>query len=468
MFKAGASRIVITPPVGVELAGDGFGPSVGILDELEAHALFLSHGETSAAIVTTDLLMLGTDTVINVRRRIQETIGIPGENVILSASHSHSTPSLFPLRQWGIVDEAYRCVLEAQLVGLVNMACGNAQEARLGIGLGHVNNISENRRILGGPTDPELPVLRIDEAPGASIASKAASGLSNSLLPPGAPTFLSTHRPPSESIAFGKPIAVLTSFGCHPVTVHSYGNLYSADYPGHLRSVVRSVLGQQTVVMFTLGLAGDINPAGYVRGGTSPAWARQIGSILGCEAARVALDPLYVYEPQVRTACTQVDLPLSPLPPAKDLRKMAEQFAADAIQLEAKGVPWKEASIPAIQRDWAQDALREWEQGQLKRTISCELQALRIGPVGLLACPLELFTETGMAIRQESPADITVFVTNANGGIGYLPTRDAYSQASDYANPQGLAPKVYGIYALAEDAEPQVRQAAFRLLKSLF
>ena len=43
-LKAGAARVIITPPVGVELSGYGFGPSVGILDDLEAQALVLEQG----------------------------------------------------------------------------------------------------------------------------------------------------------------------------------------------------------------------------------------------------------------------------------------------------------------------------------------------------------------------------------------------------------------------------------------
>jgi len=44
---------------------------------------------------------------------------------------------------------------------------------------------------------------------------------------------------------------------------------------------------------------------------------------------------------------------------------------------------------------------------------------------------------------------------------------DAY-QDDDYTNPQGLAPKVYGLYALAPEAEPLFRQRATELLAACF
>jgi hypothetical protein len=85
----------------------------------------------------------------------------------------------------------------------------------------------------------------------------------------------------------------------------------------------------------------------------------------------------------------------------------------------------------------------------------------------VLAAPLEIFTETSLAIKQASPARVTLISSNSNGGVGYLPTRDAYERV-DYTNPEGLAPKVYGIYALAPEAEPVFRQAATRLIGELF
>jgi hypothetical protein len=60
-LNVGTARTAITPPLGVELAGYGFGPSAGVLDDLEAQALYLEGGDTAtgvvaAAIVAADLL----------------------------------------------------------------------------------------------------------------------------------------------------------------------------------------------------------------------------------------------------------------------------------------------------------------------------------------------------------------------------------------------------------------------------
>jgi hypothetical protein len=98
--------------------------------------------------------------------------------------------------------------------------------------------------------------------------------------------------------------------------------------------------------------------------------------------------------------------------------------------------------------------------------VSCELAAARIGSSAVLTAPLEVFTETGLAIRRASPFAVTIIATNSNGGVGYLPAADAY-RSPDYTNPEGLAPKIYGIHALAPEAEPLFRSRSIALLKEL-
>lgn len=429
-WRAGAARTIITPPVGVELSGYGFGPSVGILDDLQAQALVLENGATTVVIVTADLIGFGAELVAAVRQRIETSLGIPGSHVLLSASHTHSGPATEPMRQWGVMDANYMALLEDHLVGLVGVAWRNRQEARIGIGMGRVDNVSENRRRPDGPRDVTVPVWRVDDAQ-------------------------------------GEPMVVLFSLGCHPVSLHSYRNLISPDYPGYARQVIADVLGQHVVSMFVLGTAGDINPAGYVARQTTPRRSRQIGAILGCEVARVALDPAYMQDTTLRVERAVVDLPVEPLPARAELVVVRDRSIAQAEQLRAEGRPYREIAVAEIHRDWASDALQALDSGNIRHSLPCEVWAMRLGNVAAVALPMETFTDTGLAIRAASPAQLTMTISNSNGCIGYLPTAEAY-ETEDYTNPRGLAPKVYGIYALSPGAEPLVRRTAINLVQGLF
>jgi len=265
----------------------------------------------------------------------------------------------------------------------------------------------------------------------------------------------------------GEPIALLFNFGCHPVSLHSYRNLISPDYPGYTREVLSGVLDSGVVAMFALGAAGDVNPAGYVAGQTTPRRSRQIGAILGCEVAKLALGVETLPNPELRAKGAMVEVPLAPLPAEAELWALYERSAAQAAQWRKEGRPFAEVSVAEIQRDWAHDALAALAAGAVSRSRPCELQALKLGGAALLFMPFEVFAETSLAIKEKSPAQPTFLCSVANDTLGYLPTAEAY-EVEDYTNPQGLAPKIYGLYAFAPGAEPLVRQAARELLRSLF
>ena len=363
-FRAGAANVTITPPLGVELAGYGFGLSVGVLDDLEAQTLYLESGDERVVIVTVDLLAVGAEFLAGLRQRAEAEIGVRGDCLLVAASHSHSAPTARSLRQWGQVDASYLRFLGRAILQAIETARNAAADACLGWGEGHLETISQNRRAAGGPIDPAVPVLTL-------------------------------HRR------------------------------------------------------------------------TPPRQARRIGAVLGSEAAKIALDPRLEFSPRLRVLSTVIDLPLAPLPAPAELEQRHRQYSQRAEEAHRAGKPLVETSVLEIERDWAADALAAHASGSLRETMPCEITALRLGPAALLFASLEVFVETGLAIKAASPFSLTVLCTNANGELGYLPTADAY-RVEDYTNPQGLAPKVYGLYAFAEAAEPLFRERASALLQELF
>ncbi len=447
-FKAGAATVTITPPLGVELAGYGFGPNAGVLTDLEAQALYIESGGTAVAIVSADLLAVGADFMARLRQAAEAALGLPGDHLLLAASHSHSTPTARPLRQWGQVDAAYERFLQTAILEAITTARRTAVEARLSYGVGHVATISANRRGAGGVIDPDVPVLcfhRRDATPAEWQVDE---------------------EPPTETPVGGL-LAVLFSFACHPVSLHSYRNLLSPDYVGYARAAIQALCGPETVALFTMGAAGDINPARFYFRRTTPRQAHRVGAVLGSVVAQVALDPTLVLTPTLRLKAEVVDLPVAPLPAPAELEALHRQYAAEAEAAHRAGKALVETSVLDIHRDWAADALAEHAAGPLRTTVPCEVTALRLGPVALLFAPLEVFVETGLALKAASPAPVTLLATNANGELGYLPTLEAYG-VEDYTNPQGLAPRVYGVYAFAEAAEPLFRERAEALFMELF
>ena len=60
-----------------------------------------------------------------------------------------------------------------------------------------------------------------------------------------------------------------------------------------------------------------------------------------------------------------------------------------------------------------------------------EVQVVALGnEVAWVSLPGEIFTELGLAIKQDSPFPLTIIAELANGSIGYIPSRRAYAQGN--------------------------------------
>ncbi len=435
MLHAGFADTAITPPIGVELTGFCFGKSEGVQDDLHAQALVLDNGSTRQVIVTADLLSFSIDFANRLRNDIAADLNISRDAVLLSASHTHSGPTISPMRTWGQPDEVYVACLYKQLRGLVGAALRDLEPVTIGYGAGEVGSIGENRRGHPDVIDTTVPVIRMDA--GDRIKT------------------------------------ILYNVSCHPVILHCYENLLSPDYPGFVRHTIRRILGDSVGVMFTLGTAGDINPQFFDFGKTTLPPARKIGTILGCEVAKVALEIEPVECDALAAATTTVAMPLHPLPTEDQLHaeiakaqghidKFAPQVTEETYRCEAYG--WMTGS--QCSKAWAEDCLALIAAGEVKTEMPIELQAMTLGPATLIIYPFETPTETAADLKAAFPERNLLLCSNSNGTFGYIPRADFF-EGKDYINPQGSAHKFYGIYCVADTAEAVVRQAAQDLLVSL-
>ena len=229
-LRAGAAVVKIATPEGAPLAGYGNrGPGNhhhGALAPVEARALVVAGagGGPRLALVTLDVLIV-TPTLRQAIREHAAPLELDG--LIVAATHTHSGPGGYVESQ--IAQAALMGWYDAAVLHALTAAAGTALEyaaralapAALGVAIASSPSLAENRRHPGGPTDPSIPVLRID---GAS----------------------------------GTPIATLFSLAAHP-TVLGPGNLsLSPDYPGAAREVVETRRGG--VALFVAGPLGDQKP----------------------------------------------------------------------------------------------------------------------------------------------------------------------------------------------------------------
>src|ERR1017187_8804923 len=91
-FRVGVAKVDITPAQN-ELPKN----YLGVLDHVYSRAIVIHNGQTSAALITLDAGIVPTDVWKTVSDRIEKELGIPSANVLITATHSHSVPGVYPM-----------------------------------------------------------------------------------------------------------------------------------------------------------------------------------------------------------------------------------------------------------------------------------------------------------------------------------------------------------------------------------
>ncbi|MDQ3625011.1 MAG: hypothetical protein M3463_21445, partial [Verrucomicrobiota bacterium] len=137
-FRAGAATSNITPPFGCSMNG-GFQDrkALHIHDELHARCLALDDGTTKLALVIVDSCVIQRSIFDDAKRQIHDATGLPIENVLMSATHTHSAGTLTAVGQ-SEPDPAYQKFVAQRIADGVRRALNNLAPARIGWGHGEV------------------------------------------------------------------------------------------------------------------------------------------------------------------------------------------------------------------------------------------------------------------------------------------------------------------------------------------
>ncbi|MBI3874456.1 MAG: neutral/alkaline non-lysosomal ceramidase N-terminal domain-containing protein [Verrucomicrobia bacterium] len=153
-FRVGAAAVKVTPPTGIPMAGYyNTRLAEGTHDDLQAKAIVFEQDGAKAAVVALDLVSLPRQTVIAARRLIEQSTGLRGDAVMISATHSHTGPllSLGSVRNsafGGEMDIAknYTTSLPQKIAEAVKLAETRLTPAKLSAGSGREDSLPFNRR----------------------------------------------------------------------------------------------------------------------------------------------------------------------------------------------------------------------------------------------------------------------------------------------------------------------------------
>ena len=160
-LEVGEGVVDTTPPLGIEMAGFHRPAGqerriVGIRRPTAARAIVLRIGDVQAAIVSLDIVAVSSEMTVRVQQQISQQLGIPAANVRLCATHTHSMPAFFYLRQWGAMSPEYMASVEQKIVRAVEMAKADLAPATLSIGKTRVSGASNNRTTKTWKTDEQF------------------------------------------------------------------------------------------------------------------------------------------------------------------------------------------------------------------------------------------------------------------------------------------------------------------------
>ena len=375
-LKGGCAKVNITPPVGVWLSGYRARekPSESISDELYAKALVLDDGQNKIAIVSADLLWVPLEITAEIRRQVREKIGIEEKNILICATHTHFGPKIDRItKNWpdtpaSEIDESYVQTLKKKVAGSISAANKNMKPIKLGAVKGEISEIVYNRRT---------------KRPDGLVAMTFR-------LPPADPNL--TFGPIDPEVCIlrvedtnGAFVGSIVNYACHPVCGATDNKEFfsiSADYPGYTARVIEQTEGG--LCLFALGTAGDMNPV-RMEGKNHRS---QIGKALSGEV----------------------------------LRRI--QFVPTSSEAKLKAMK-KEVTLP-IKKDLPPERITD--ANKAKKTLTTEIQILRIGDIYILGLPGEVLVEIGLEIKKRAGIENLFIISLSNDACGYVCHRQAYKE----------------------------------------
>ena len=387
-YRAGVARVKITPegPLWQSGYANRNHPSEGVVTDLWAKALAIQSGSRKpVVIVTLDLVGFPGSLTDEIAAECRKRYGIERASLLFNASHTHAGPVVWSnlVTMFDLPDAekekliAYRAALASKVEALVGQAIGAMQPASISYGVGEAG-FAMNRRehtakgvIIGvnrqGPTDHELPVLRV-------------SGKDGSL------------------------IAILFGYACHNTTTGGDFYQISGDWSGFAAIEIEKK-HPGTTAMFLMLCGADQNP--YPRGTIEI--ARTHGEEAAAAVEKVLSQSLQPVTGTIRTSYLSTTLAFAP--------QTRETFEAESKSKVAATARRGQNMVAAIDR------------GAPVTSTTYPVQAMRFGhSLTLLALGGEDVVGYELRAKKEFRGEPLIVAGYSNDVMCYIPTANMLSE----------------------------------------
>ena len=408
LIRVGFGRVDITPADPVPLGGYGNSKlrfHETVRDNLYATCLaFTGTDNNTVLLFHTDMLHAYGDLTEPVREVLSAAYGIPKQNVLVAATHSHSTPDAMLTDIPAIA--AFREKYVTSLIAAGHQAMADRAEALI--------------YVCSCPTERMNFIRHYKIADGtyagANFGNFAAGIVGHTSNNDAWMQLIKLVRPGTQDI-------LLMNWQAHPCFTGGIDKKeLSADYIGELRKYLEEKTGAKFA--FFQGAAGNHNGISFYPRETRTNDCTEYARILGDYALWALQAPVYVQGGKVESIHRVLTLELDHsddhmVPQCKDIyaqwyekgdRPLSNKRAREELRLNSI------YAVSAVLNRAARDTQEDMS-----------IYAFRIGDLGFVCAPYEMFAASGMQIKEWSPYAMTFVVSCCNDTRGYLASELAYN-----------------------------------------
>jgi len=440
IFRAGAFAVDITPRQLPVLVNGGVAERVAnqVNDPLHARCLVLDDGTVQLAIVVVDSCMVPRSLADKAKALAAKDTGIASERILISATHTHSAPSVCACLGTDC-DRRYARWLPGKIAEGIRKAQANLQAARIGWAVGRDETNVFCRRFLMKPGTARTNQYSDKKDDRAQMNPGHANANALWRTGPVDPdvTVLSVQT------RDGRPLALLGNYSTH----YAGSPALSADYFAVFAGEIGRLIGARGdkprfVGIMSNGTSGDANCYDFKRANRREYDYHSVGRDVA-QAAFEAYETIEYYDwapLEMREQLLTLDVRMPNKREIGAAREFIKTFAG------RKPKNWEEV--------YAHEII---ELSEMPATRELKLQAIRIGGLGIAAIPCEVYGSTGLAIKAAGPLETTMNISLANGAEGYIAPPEQHKLG-------GYTTWRARTSCLEELAEPKIKAAVVGLL----
>ncbi|MBE7050945.1 MAG: hypothetical protein E7395_00040 [Ruminococcaceae bacterium] len=381
----------ITPPLGCYIPGHYKDiRAVDVANKLYAKAVVIENEGNIAAMVCVDAVTIPPEMHDIVTKRVNEYTGITADNICICCNHSHSGAPIESTPDIGCFeDEAYKDVFFRLSADAIILAYKRLDNAEAYFANTEVKGFAYNRTFIlddgtyvthgRGKTNIKENFGKLDHELGVLMFEKD-----------------------------GKPIGAIINYSCHQCCMNQLCNHYSGDFASIISDELKKIYGQGFVSLFIEGCCGDVNHVNPDINVPIP-------------------DTLYI-DIGKKLAAGVIEALKNPIPTTGKVAVVKESVTIPKRQPDQEAIKNKIAEYLKMNNITRMRNMLYYTSANKTDRETVYVQAIRIGDTCIYALPGEIFAETGLKVKAQSPFKYNLVSELTNTRTGYIPPKRAFGE----------------------------------------